>query len=248
MITAAVQKRIAALGLSEEQVYRALDPALLLTLSEVSPNPDNPKQCNDARLLQVASSLLQEGWVQSEMPLVWATPDGRPTRYQLINGEHRWMICKMAGFENFPALISPTIQTQADATALCMKLEEARARRDGKKYAENLLAMAAEGRDEELRAILRIKDPAALRAQRERFAAGLEAKVQRARTEDVRPRLVSLTMTREQHEAYTEALGKARTRLRQAQETVDMVRELSEGEIVAIAAVVRNGSSQNCPR
>ena len=60
------------------------------------------------------------------------------------------------------------------------------------------------------------------------------------------PKLVSLTFTGAQYDAYQTALGKARTRLRQAQETVDMVEELADKEIVALAAVLRNGIARNC--
>ena len=243
MISPAAEEKITALGLSEEQVYRALRPDLLLPLASISPNPENPKQCNDARLLALTSALLQDGWVPSELPLVWETPDGKPTQYQLINGEHRWLICQAAGFEKFPAVIAPTIHAQADATALCMRLEEARARRDSKQFTANLLEMAAQGRDVELREVLRIKDPEALRAQRERFANKLKDTVEAGGIRGNAPRLVSLTFTGAQYEAYQVALGNARTRLKQAAETIAMLEELADSDVIAIGAVLRNGSS-----
>ena len=83
---------IRELGLQEQQVFAQLDKGLLLSIADVAPNTFNPKACNDERLLAIASSIELNGWMPSELPLVWEPPDG-PTKYTLIIGEHRWLIC-----------------------------------------------------------------------------------------------------------------------------------------------------------
>jgi len=240
MISPKARKTIAALGLDEEQVYGDLDPSLLLERVQVSPNNYNPKDCNDARLVAIANSIKTKGWVASELPLVWRDPEG-DTAFTLINGEHRYWITVYAEFRCFPAVVAKSVTCREDAMALGMALEEATARRDKGKWAENLVALAVAGNDADLRDILRIKDPAALRQKQVAFAGKLQASAAAGGVSAAAPKLVSLTFTRTQYDAYQAALGNARTRLRQAQETVNMVAELADKEIVALAAMIRNG-------
>ncbi len=241
-LSATAAKRVEALGLREDQVFAALDPALLLPIAEIRPNPDNPKTCQDARLLSIATSLKSKGWVPSELPLVW--PSGGATPYTLINGEHRWLIAKAAGFQHFPAVIAQGITSAEDALALTMALEEARARRDKGKWARNLVDLATQGRDDELRDILRVRDPEALRllAQQQQQRVK-DAERQRQEQRASAPRLVSFTLTGAQYDTLQYAMGRARTRLKQAGELVGMVRELADSDVVAIAAVMRNGKT-----
>jgi hypothetical protein len=239
-MTPQVAKRVEALGLQEQQVYAMLDPALLVPIAEVRANPDNPKTCQDTRLLAIATSLKTKGWVPSELPLVWKA--GGPSEYMLINGEHRWLVALAAGFEHFPAVIASGIDNAEDATALTMALEEARARRDKGKWAKNLMDLAAQGRDQELREILRVRDPEALRQLAVRNKQRVsDAVAERQEQRSSAPRLVSYTLTGGQFDALQAAMGKARTRIKQAQELVGMVEELADRDIVAIAAVLHNG-------
>jgi ParB-like chromosome segregation protein Spo0J len=241
MITSRVCKRIVALGLNEEQVFAGIPADLLLTLSDVSPNDYNPKSCNDERILMLANTIKLNGWIPSELPLVWEDKEG-PARYTIINGEHRWLICKEAGFSRYPAVVAQAVQTRDEAMALTMALEEARARRDAKQYTANLLELAAKNRDELLTKVLRQRDPEELRrlqaAHAEKSAQAVATAKEKA---SQTPRLMTLTFTRAQSDAYHNAMGKARTRLKQAQETIDMIEELSDADVVAIAAVLRNG-------
>jgi hypothetical protein len=237
-LSVGIHKRIEAMGLREDEIYAALDRALLLPIEDIRPNPDNPKTCQDARLLSIATSLKTKGWVPSELPLVW--PAGGATPYMLINGEHRWMIAKMAGFQRFPAVIARGITCAEDALALTMALEEARARRDKGKWAQNLMELAAQGRDEELRNILRVRDPEVLRQLALQQQARVEDAIKRQQEQRASaPRLVSFTLTGAQYDALQEAMGHAKTRLKQAQELVGMVRELADKDVVALAALLR---------
>lgn len=233
-----IQKKIAALGLQEAAVYATLSPDCLVFTHDVTPNLTNPKTCQDERLLAIAASLKAKTWIASELPLVWQDPEGvKP--YTLINGEHRWMIASMAGFVKFPVIIASAVKSREDAMALSMALEEATARRDKGKWVANLMELAASGRDDDLRNILRIKDPEALRAQREKFANRLQAQAAEGGVANAAPKLVSLTFTGAQYEAYQEAIGKARTRLKMAGETIGMLEELADRDVVALAAMMR---------
>jgi ParB-like chromosome segregation protein Spo0J len=246
-LTPAVQKRVEALGLLEQQTYAAIEPALLLPIAEVRANPDNPKICQDARLLAIATSLKTKGWVPSELPLVWRA--GGPTPYMLINGEHRWLIARAAGFERFPAVVAKGIDCAEDAIALTMALEEARARRDKGKWARNLMDLAAAGRDDELRDILRVRDPALLRELANQQRGRIEAAVQERQEQRASaPRLVSFTLTGAQYDSLQQAMHQAKTRIKQAQELVGMVQELVDKDVVALAAVIRNGQADEAGR
>lgn len=239
-ITASVEKRIEAVGLIEEDAFAGLPAGVLLAISAVSPNDYNPKQCSDDRLVRIAESIKLKGWVPSEVCLVWRDPDC-PTEYRIINGEHRWLICKIAGFTHFPAYVAEAVTTREDAMALGMALEEAVAGRDHKKWTDNLLHLATRGKDEDLRKLLRVKDPEQLRQDlKYANAAGQEFAKSVARNTS-RPKLVTLTFTGDQYDAYQAALGNAKTRLKMATETIGMLKELAERDVVAIAAVLRNG-------
>jgi hypothetical protein len=238
-LTELAQKQIVRMELDEQVVYANLQGSLLVPIWDVGPNSWNPKTCQDDRLCQIARSLQKHGWQPSDLPLVAEGLEGAANRYTIINGEHRWLICNWAGFKQFPVTIATSVKTDEDGMALTMALEEAKARRDGKKFAENLVKLAVAGRDEELRGILRVRDPEALRQQRERFASKLAGN---KATGGAVPKLVSLVMTNEQHVQWTLAIRSARTKLLVAQATIDMVQELADREIVALAAALRNVS------
>jgi len=232
-------RAIRDVGLTEEALYAGLPPECLLPTEAIAPNSYNPKTCPSGRLLQIAQSLKQMGWIASEMPLVWRDPEG-VTEYTLINGEHRWRVVMAAGLEHFPALVTEAVSNREEAMALSMALEDAKARRDSRKFAENLMNLAASGaRDELLRQVFLVRDPEALRRKREAFASRLNQQAQSA-VQRTPPKLISLVFTGDQYDAYQDALRGARTKLKQAAETIAMVRELEDRDIVALAAVLRN--------
>ena len=181
-----------------------------MPISDVTPNDWNPKTCNADRLLQIASSLKKHGWLSNDLPLLWRDP-ACPDVLTIINGEHRWLVCAAAGFLHYPGKITTAPQTRADAIALTMAFEEAKARRDGAKFQQNLTDLAIAGRDEDLRTILRVKDPEALRKKQAAFATGLREKAVAGGTATTAPRMVALTFTGAQYDAYQAALGTARS-------------------------------------
>lgn len=246
-----IERNVAELGLVEEEVFANVPAELLLDIEAVHPNAYNPKTCSDERLLRIAKSIKQLRWNASMLCMVWRDPDGQ-TEFTIVNGEHRYHICKFAGFKHYPAVVAPGgekgIQTREDAMAWGMALEEATAGRDGQKWAKNLLALSASGKkDDFLKELLRVNDPAALRQRLRDNAPDKDAMRRKAKTQAARPRIMTLTFTEQQHAAYQEALGKARTRLKIASETNGMLDELAgsidagltDEEIVAMAAIIR---------
>jgi len=71
-----------------------------LSVSQVHPNPYQPRQHFDTeRLQELASSLKAQGLLQ---PIVVRRQQGG---FELIAGERRWRAAQMAGFETIPALV-----------------------------------------------------------------------------------------------------------------------------------------------
>jgi ParB family chromosome partitioning protein len=71
-----------------------------LPLSQLEPNPDQPRTVFDeAALRELAASIKQYGVVQ---PLV-VRPNGQ--KYEIVAGERRWRASKLAGLKTVPALV-----------------------------------------------------------------------------------------------------------------------------------------------
>lgn len=77
------------------------DSGVMLRLSNIEPNPDQPRKNFEQKPLQeLADSIRENGLIQ---PLVVRPiEDGR---YMLIAGERRWRACRMAGLQEAPAVI-----------------------------------------------------------------------------------------------------------------------------------------------
>lgn len=77
------------------------ESGVMLRLSNIEPNPDQPRKNFESKPLQeLADSIRENGLIQ---PLVVRPiEDGR---YMLIAGERRWRACRMAGLQEAPAVI-----------------------------------------------------------------------------------------------------------------------------------------------
>ena len=89
-----------------------------LPVSQVHPNPYQPRQHFDTeRLQELASSLKTQGLLQ---PIVVRRQlDG----FELIVGERRWRAAQMAGFETIPALVKPASDEEVLGLALLENLQ-----------------------------------------------------------------------------------------------------------------------------
>ncbi len=74
-----------------------------LKISEIAPNPDQPRKFFDqAQLEELTASIKENGLLQE---VVVRPVEGTETPYMLIAGERRWRACKAAGLEVIPAKV-----------------------------------------------------------------------------------------------------------------------------------------------
>ncbi len=74
-----------------------------IPLSQIEPNPDQPRrEFDQAGIEELAASIREHGVLQPV--LVEPLPDGR---YRLVAGERRWRAAKIAGLTAIPAIVRP---------------------------------------------------------------------------------------------------------------------------------------------
>ncbi|MER6086749.1 ParB/RepB/Spo0J family partition protein [Streptomyces bluensis] len=74
-----------------------------LKVSEITPNPDQPRKFFDeAKLKELADSIRENGLLQ---PVVVRPAEGAEAPYILIAGERRWRSCQEAGLDVIPAKV-----------------------------------------------------------------------------------------------------------------------------------------------
>ncbi len=75
----------------------------MLRLSEIEPNPNQPRREFDAEALSnLAESIAAHGLIQ---PIVVRSVENNSGYYQIIAGERRWRASKMAGLTEIPVII-----------------------------------------------------------------------------------------------------------------------------------------------
>ncbi len=92
----------------------------MLRLSDIEPNPDQPRREFDAEALaQLADSIATHGLIQ---PIVVrsATSEGY---YQIVAGERRWRASKMAGLSEVPVIIMEMDDKKAAQIALIENIQ-----------------------------------------------------------------------------------------------------------------------------
>ena len=99
-----------------KKAERELGKPLLLPLSHISPNPDQPrKDFDEAALLELAESIKSYGVLQ---PIV-VTEAGKGV-YLIIAGERRFRAAKLAGLTEIPAFVRST--QKEEILELCEKM------------------------------------------------------------------------------------------------------------------------------
>ena len=96
-----------------------MESGVMLRLTSIEPNPDQPRKNFDPKALQeLADSIRENGLIQ---PLVVRPiEDGR---YQLIAGERRWRACRLAGMQEAPAVILEADELRAAQLTLIENLQ-----------------------------------------------------------------------------------------------------------------------------
>ena len=79
------------------------NPAELIHISDIEPNPDQPrKNFDEAELASLAASIAEHGLLQ---PIVVAESSVLTGTYRIIAGERRWRASRMAGLDEIPCVI-----------------------------------------------------------------------------------------------------------------------------------------------
>ena len=88
-------------------------------LTEIKPNPKQPrKNVDEKKLSELASSIKEHGVIQ---PIVICElPEGG---YQIIAGERRWRACRIIGKETIPAVVTKHTGVEATEVALIENLQ-----------------------------------------------------------------------------------------------------------------------------
>lgn len=90
----------------------------MIRLSEVEPNPDQPRKIFDTEPLEaLAESISQHGVIQ---PVVVRPKDGM---YMIITGERRWRAARMAGLSEIPVIIIEADDKKAAELALVENIQ-----------------------------------------------------------------------------------------------------------------------------
>lgn len=90
----------------------------MIRLSEVEPNPDQPRKIFDTEPLEaLAESISQHGVIQ---PVVVRPKDGV---YMIVTGERRWRAARMAGLSEIPVIIIEADDKKAAELALVENIQ-----------------------------------------------------------------------------------------------------------------------------
>jgi ParB family chromosome partitioning protein len=97
-------------GIPERVVVRPIP------LSQVGPNPDQPRKSFPAgELEELAQSIREHGVLQ---PIIVRAVTGMPHLYEIVAGERRWRASQIAGQDTIPALVKPLTPESAMEIAL----------------------------------------------------------------------------------------------------------------------------------
>lgn len=95
------------------------DSPVTLRLSQIEPNPDQPrKRFDEEKLMELAQSISEHGLLQPI--LVSPLSNGR---YQLVAGERRWRASKIAGLIEVPVIIRQLSEKEKKEIALIENLQ-----------------------------------------------------------------------------------------------------------------------------
>ena len=94
-------KGLDALFEDNDGLFGASESTVMLKLSDIEPNPDQPRKLFDEeKLMELAKSISEHGLIQPI--LVSPLSNGR---YQLVAGERRWRASRIAGLVEVPVII-----------------------------------------------------------------------------------------------------------------------------------------------
>ena len=112
-------KGLEALFADNDGLFGAEESPVTLKISEIEPNPDQPrKRFDEEKLMELAKSISEHGLLQPI--LVSPLSNGR---YQLVAGERRWRASKIAGIIEVPVIIKQLSEKEKKEIALIENLQ-----------------------------------------------------------------------------------------------------------------------------
>lgn len=106
-------------GIDEALLDKSKDRVQNVFVSDIAPNPDQPRRTFDEQALEeLAASIEQYGVLQ---PLL-ITPKG-DGKYEIIAGERRWRASKLAGLNKVPAVVRTTEELEKLEIALVENIQ-----------------------------------------------------------------------------------------------------------------------------
>jgi ParB family chromosome partitioning protein len=77
--------------------------ALLIDVTSIEPNPQQPRKLFDDKALgELAASLRQDGFLQ---PIVVSRMQDKPGKFMIVAGERRWRASQLAGLQSVPVIV-----------------------------------------------------------------------------------------------------------------------------------------------
>ena len=112
-------KGLDALFADNDGLFGSEESPVSLKLSDIEPNPDQPRKLFDEeKLMELAKSISEHGLIQPI--LVSPLSNGR---YQLVAGERRWRACRIAGLVEVPVIIKQLSEKEKKEIALIENLQ-----------------------------------------------------------------------------------------------------------------------------
>ena len=112
-------KGLDALFADNDGLFASEESPVTLKLSDIEPNPDQPRKLFDEeKLMELAKSISEHGLIQPI--LVSPLSNGR---YQLVAGERRWRASRIAGLIEVPVIIKQLSEKEKKEIALIENLQ-----------------------------------------------------------------------------------------------------------------------------
>ena len=97
------------------------NPAQMIRISDIEPNPDQPrKNFDEAELMSLSASIAEHGLLQ---PILVAESGIMAGTYRIIAGERRWRASMMAGLDEIPCVIFDGDELAAAQVALVENIQ-----------------------------------------------------------------------------------------------------------------------------
>ncbi len=99
----------------EEEQSPETDRIIELSINQIEPNRDQPRQdFDDEKLNELTESIRDQGVIS---PLI-VTPTSSPDRFMIVAGERRWRAARAAGLHSVPVIVRDLTEVEVQRQAL----------------------------------------------------------------------------------------------------------------------------------